>query len=148
MEMALQALLIFAVAMVKFAFAQGMATGLGFGFLATWSISTAGGCTGVFLFFHAGAWLMERARRTKLRRQAEGRTSKRAFSRTNRAIIRVKRSQGLTGLAFLTPTLISIPIGSLLAAKYFRHDRRTLPIMLSSVAIWGLVFTAFWQLFR
>ncbi len=148
MDTALQALLVFALAMVKFAFAQGTATGLGFGFLATWLISTAGGCTGILVFFYGGGWFMERARLKKLRRMAEGRASKRSFTRTNRAIIRVKRTQGLSGLAFLTPTLISIPIGALLAAKYFRHEKRTLPILLSSVALWGLVFTAFWQFFR
>ncbi len=148
MDTALQALLVFALAMVKFAFAQGTATGLGFGFWATWLISTAGGCAGILLFFYGGGWFMERARLKKLQRIAEGLATKRSFTRANRAIVRVKRTQGLSGLAFLTPTLISIPIGAVLAAKYFRHERRTLPIMLSSVAIWGLVFTAFWQFFR
>lgn len=148
MDTAVQALFVFALAMVKFAFSQMTATGFGFGFVSTWVISTAGGCTGILLFFYGGGWFMARARRSKLRRQVEGRAAKPSFTRTNRAIVRVKRSQGLSGLAFITPALISIPIGAVLAAKYFRHERRTLPIMLSSVAIWGLVFTAFWQFFQ
>lgn len=148
MELVLHVLTVFALGMVKFAFSQMTATGLGFGFLPTWLITTSGGCTGVLLFYYASGWFMQRAQRSRARRHAKGRSSRRVFTRTNRTIIRVKRAQGLSGLAFLTPVLISIPIGAVLAAKYFRHDRRTVPIMLSAVAIWGLVFTTFWQFFR
>jgi len=148
MELVLEVLSVFAMSMVKFAFAQLMATGLGFGFLPTWIISTLGGCTGVFLFYFGSGWFMERAFRRKQRRLAAGKAPKRSFTRANRTIVRVKGSQGLSGLAFLTPVIISIPIGSVLAAKYFRNDRRTLPILLSAVAAWGLVLTTFWQYFR
>lgn len=148
MELVLEVLSVFAMSMVKFAFAQLMATGLGFGFLPTWIISTLGGCTGVLLFYFGSGWFMELAFRRKQRRLAAGKAPKRAFTRTNRTIVRVKGTQGLSGLAFLTPVIISIPIGSVLAAKYFRNDRRTLPILLSAVAAWGLVLTTFWQFFR
>lgn len=147
MDTAIQALFVFALATVKFAYSHMTAAGFGFGFVSTWVISTAGGCAGVLLFYYGSGWFMERARLRKLRRQAEGRAAKRSFTRTNRAIVRVRRSQGLWGLVFITPTLISIPIGAVLAAKYFRHDKRTLPMLLLSVATWGLVSTAFWQLF-
>ena len=69
---------------------------------------------------------------------------RRVFTRTNRFIVRVKRGHGMHGLAMITPPLISIPIGSILAAKYFHHDRRTLPTLLSSVVIWSVVLTAAW----
>lgn len=148
MELVLEVLSVFAMSMVKFAFAQLMATGLGFGFLPTWLISSLGGCTGVMIFYFGSGWFMERALRRKRRRAAEGKAPKRSFTRTNRTIVRVKSRQGLSGLAFFTPVIISIPIGSVLAAKYFRHDKRTLPVLLSSVVMWGLVLTGFWQFFR
>jgi hypothetical protein len=44
--------------------------------------------------------------------------------------------------------LISIPIGSIIAAKYFRHDRRTLPVLLSSVLIWSVVLSSFWTVVK
>lgn len=148
METVLQVLSVFALAMVKFAFAQMMATGLGFGFLPTLLITTLGGFTGMLVFYFGSGRLMQRAQRNRQRRLAEGKGLKRAFTRTNRTIVRVKRTQGLSGLAFLTPVLLSIPIGAVLAAKYFRHDRRTLPILLGAIAVWGLVLTSFWQFFR
>lgn len=148
MELVLEVLSVFAMSMVKFAFAQLMATGLGFGFLPTWLISSLGGCTGVLVFFYGSGWFMERAAQRKQRRAAAGKAPKRAFTRANRTIVRVKGSQGLSGLAFLTPVIISIPIGSVLAAKYFRHDRRTLPVLLAAVVTWGLLLSAFWHYFQ
>lgn len=148
MELLLKALSVFALSMLKYPFSQVTATGLGFGFLSTFLITTLGGCTGVIVFYRASGWLMDRARDRKLKRLAAGHAPKRSFTRTNRTIVRVKRSQGLSGLAFLTPILISVPIGSVLAAKYFRNDRRTLPILLVSVVAWGIVLTSFWQFFK
>jgi hypothetical protein len=56
----------------------------------------------------------------------------------------LKHGWGLRGLAALTPILLSIPLGTILAAKYFRHDRRTVPLLLSSVLIWSVVLSSFW----
>lgn len=148
MELVLEVLTVFAMGMVKFAFSQLMATGLGFGYLATLLITVLGGCTGMLVFYFGSGWFMERVARRKQKRLDQGKDPKRSFTRTNRTIVRVKRSQGLSGLAFLTPVLISIPIGAIIAAKYFRNDRRTLPILLASVVIWGVILTSFWQFFQ
>lgn len=136
---------VFALSMVKYPFSQPAALGLGLGFLPALMVTVAGGCSGVVVFYGASGWLMELARRRRFQRIAEGRAPKRSFTRTNRTIVRVKRGQGLSGLAFFTPVLISIPIGSILAAKYFRNDRRTLPVLLLSVVLWGLVLNGFWH---
>lgn len=148
METLLEVLSVFAFSMVKFSLSQLMAMGLGFGFLPTLLITVLGGCTGVLVFFYGSGWIMERALQRKKKRLASGKAPKRAFTRSNRTIVRVKRTQGLSGLAFLTPVLISIPIGSLIAAKYFRNDKRTLPVMMLAVLGWGTALSGFWQLFQ
>ena len=61
-------------------------------------------------------------------------------------IVRVKRNQGLNGLAAITPVLISIPLGTILAARYFRHDKRALPVLFSSVLIWDVILSSIWDL--
>ena len=147
MDLLLKVAGLFALSMVKYPFSQGAALGMGFSFLPSLLITTAGGCTGVLVFYRLSGALMEWAARRKAERRAKGLSPKRVFTRTNRTIVRVKSAQGLSGLAFLTPILISIPLGSVLAAKYFRHDRRTLPVLLLSVCAWGLVLNGFWQLF-
>lgn len=138
----MEALSVFAMSTVKFAVSPMMAYGFGFGFLETLLITASGGCTGVLIFYRSSSWFMGRARQRRQRNVALGKAPRRAFTRTNRIIVRVKRRQGLGGLALLTPVLISIPIGSVIAAKYFHQDRRTLPTLLGSVLLWSLLLSS------
>ena len=59
--------------------------------------------------------------------------------------MRVNHGYGLVGLAGIAPPILSVPITALLAAKYFRHDRRTLPFLIASVVLWSFVLSAGWR---
>lgn len=83
-----------------------------------------------------------------MQRIAEGREpKKRNFSRMNKVIVNVKRKFGLIGLAIITPAIISIPIGCILAAKYFRTRSLTLPLLLLSTLLWSLFLSGIASLF-
>jgi hypothetical protein len=41
----------------------------------------------------------------------------------------------------LTPLVLTIPLGGILAARFFHHERRTIPAMLLSVVLQSLVVT-------
>ena len=41
-----------------------------------------------------------------------------------------------------------IPITAIIAAKYFRHERRTLPVLLLSVILWSMVLSTAWSFVR
>lgn len=146
----LQFITMVAVSTVKFALTPIASYRLGFTFLQSVLINCIGGCLSVVFFYRVSGWFMKRARLRRLHRaiaEQHGvvRPRPRTFNRRNRFLVRITRSNGLRGLAALTPVLITIPIGSILAAKYFNHDRRTLPVMLSSVVIWSFVVSAFWN---
>jgi hypothetical protein len=127
----LEVLLILLTSMVKFVASPVVSFALGYSFMQTMIMIGIGGCTGVLIFFFAGGWIMGRI---------EGRRkNRRNFTRTNKAIVRLRRGQGLNGLAVMTPVIISIPIGTLIAAKYYRHEKRTLPVLLSAVLLWDVV---------
>ena len=49
---------------------------------------------------------------------------------------------GYLGVAALTPLVLTIPLGGILAARFFHHERRTIPAMLVSVVLQSLVVTA------
>ena len=139
-----------ATSAVKFAMTPIFSYRLGFTFLQSVLINSVGGCIGVLFFYRVSGWFMQRARLRRIHRAIAEKHGviaprKRSFNKRNRFIIRLKSGSGLRGLAALTPLLISIPIGSILAAKYFHHDRRTLPTMLSAVLIWAVVLSAFWN---
>jgi hypothetical protein len=123
--------------------------GVGFelGFFQTFLFTSIGGCLGVLIFYRLSGWLTERARVKALRKRATAIASGaasavRIFTKRNRWIIRLKHTSGLSGVAALTPLVLTIPIGSMLAARYFRHDRRTIPVLMLSVVLQALCVSA------
>ncbi|MEQ8324151.1 MAG: hypothetical protein RIC15_08830 [Vicingaceae bacterium] len=128
---------------VKFFFAPSTAILSGYSYLETIIITTSGGVGGLITFYYFGEFLQYVFTRSKKKKK-----EKKKFTRLNRRIIKVKSTYGLIGLAILTPCLFSIPLGSLLAARYFDKDKRTLPFMIASVVLWSFVLTTFSLLFN
>ncbi|HRF80552.1 MAG TPA: hypothetical protein PL070_10750 [Flavobacteriales bacterium] len=152
MQEFLSAITVVATAMVKFLFAGLVSYGLGHGFVKTLVYTAIGGSAGMLTFYFSGKGLLEFFRKRYLRRVqervAKGLPPKPIFTRTNRLIVKVKRRYGIIGLASFAPPTLSIPITAVLAAKYFRHDRRTLPSLLVSVLIWSVVLSTAWSFIR
>jgi hypothetical protein len=122
---------------VKFFFAPSTIYLSGYSYFETIAITIIGGAIGVFVFFYTGSAIFK-----FIGDRFSSSKPKRSFSRKNRFIIKVKSSWGLIGLALLSPTLISIPLGCLLASRYFRNDRRTIPFLMGSVVFWSFVLTS------
>jgi hypothetical protein len=57
---------------------------------------------------------------------------KKKFTPTNKKIIRLKKSLGVFGITFLAPLLLSIPVGTIIVAKFFGKQRFTYPLLLLS----------------
>lgn len=142
------------VASVKFLLAPFAAEGLGFNFGQSFAMTTAGGLAGIITFYYAGTkiavwWrhLMALIKSVFTRRPASviERKPPKRFSRTKRFIVRVKTRFGLAGIAFITPSLISIPIGSLVAANLYRKKKGVLLALMVSLVFWSLVLNALAQ---
>jgi membrane protein YqaA with SNARE-associated domain len=129
---------------IKFFFAAPAVIFSGYSFLETVLITTGGGVAGTLIFFYFGEWIRHLIKRLPNR---NNRPVKRLFTKKNRRLVYIKAHYGLIGLAALTPCLLSIPIGSMLAARYFDHNKKTLPVMLASVFLWSLILTSFYTLF-
>jgi hypothetical protein len=119
---------------VKFLFAPSVAIGAGFGYLQTIVITYCGGCLGILFFYFFGTFMM---RKFSKKTVSENR-KKKIFTPTNKMIVKIKSKYGLIGLSFITPAIISIPVGTILAAKYFRKNPKTLSYLLTSLFIWCL----------
>ncbi|MBK8227187.1 MAG: hypothetical protein IPK70_08415 [Flavobacteriales bacterium] len=144
-------LAVLGTSVVKFVLAAAVSYGFNHTFWETVLLLSIGGAAGTVAFYLAGVGVLKRlharAVRNRDRRIAKGLTPKRVFTRSNRFIVRVKRSYGLLGLAIMPP-LLSVPITALIAAKYFHHDRRTLPVLLTAIACWSLVLSMAWGFLR
>lgn len=123
---------------VKFLFAPATVYFSGYNYLETIAITISGGWLGVLVFFYAGSYIFDWFAATF---QSKSTKKKKVFKRRNRIIVNVKNRYGILGLALLSPSLISIPIGCLIAAKYFRNDRRTVPVFFAAIVFWSFTLT-------
>jgi len=95
-----------------------------------------GGSVGTLVFYYFGTIISTYLDKLLNKKNSK---PKKTFSRKNRLIIKVKSSYGLIGLALLTPIIFSIPIGSLLAARFFSRNKYVLHYLLGSVIFWSLL---------
>lgn len=149
---ALHAITVMTAGVLKFFFSPIVSYRFGNSFWETVLLVGISGCLGTLAFYMGSTPVLEwfRLRRMKKRAIAleRGSKPKRIFTRINRFIVHMKRGYGMQGLVFLMPPLLSIPLTALLAAKYFRDDKRTLPFLLSAVVAWSVLLSAVWKFTR
>lgn len=142
MEVWIKFLGLFALCGTKFFLGVPALIYAGYSYWETILVSSAGGLSGFFVFYYFGELI-----KILFRKFFPGKkeTEKKKFTRRNRFIVGLKGKYGLTGLAILTPVVFSIPLGSLLAARYFDEEKSTIPVMTAFVVIWSFVLTTFYH---
>jgi membrane protein DedA with SNARE-associated domain len=137
---------IFLLSAVKLLFAPGTSVAAGFNFWETFAITSAGGMTGILVFYFFGRAIFmsidDYRERRQIKKYGEIKP-KSLFTRRNRLLIHLKGKFGLIGLALLTPAIISIPIGCVVAAKFFYRNNLTLPLLLASTILWCFLLSYF-----
>lgn len=154
------------ISAVKFLVAPLVSFGFGYNYLQTIIITTIGGIAGVFFFYYISSFLLKIFRRNwpniknffsksklqpeaiameKTRRKIK---TRKYFSRKNKFIVMTKRKYGLWGIAALTPILLSIPLGTFLANKYYRNKKSVLISLTISVACWSVIISSFYLFFK
>ena len=123
------------VSSIKHLLGPPTAYAAGFNMLEVILYTFIGGALGVFFFmFFASAikeaylWYLKKRGKTP-----------RKFTKTNRFIVRVKQRFGLYGLAFITPLIISIPVGSIIVATVYRNKLRSFTFLVVAVLFWSVV---------
>ena len=140
---------------LKFFFAVPATVLAGYSYFPAIFITAGGGIIGFILFFYIGElkwvriifgtlmnWIFKLFGVDRMDRE------KKIFSRKNRLIVTVKGRYGLIGLALLTPCVFSIPLGSLIAARYYDNRSMTIPYMILSIILWSFILTTFYEFFR
>jgi Sec-independent protein secretion pathway component TatC len=64
---------------------------------------------------------------------------KKVFTRKTRFIIFVKKNFGLYGIAFLTPAILSIPVGTVIASALYKDKRRVFIFITVAIIFWSLL---------
>jgi len=131
----------FIIATFKFLFSGIPGAKLGVPF---WEIVLSSGlgalCSAAFFFF-----LSEQVIRyfEKRRNKTNIVISRKRF-KTNRVIIRIKQSFGILGITFFAPLFLSVPIGSIICAKFYGDNKSTFPLMAMWIGINSIVITLIW----
>jgi uncharacterized membrane protein len=141
---------VFLLSTVKFVFgAVPMALGLGFSFFEAVTVTSLGGIVGCTLFVLMSEKIVARLKKRREQRCREGKVhTGKKFTKKNKLIVRVKRRFGLIGIAFLTPLLLSIPIGCFLSVRYFKIKHKILIHMYLSVIFWSVSISSLKLLFN
>ncbi len=71
---------------------------------------------------------------------------KKVFSPRSRKIVKLWKKYGLIGIAFLTPVLISIPIGTIIANTFESNKARIFLYMFISIVFWSITFTSVFEI--
>jgi len=134
---------------------------MGLNFIQTFLSTTSGGIVGVITFFFLSRWIIDLYSRyfsfyshllkTKiyslLNKGLPIIVPARKFTKRNRLIIKIVRKYGLAGIVILTPVLLSIPVGTFLATRYYSSNRYLLFYLSGSVLFWSLFMSSAISLF-
>jgi hypothetical protein len=135
MDEIIKCLAVFGLSMLKFLAGPLLGINSGLSFLETTLFTTLGMMTSVFLFtnilgdkFHA--WILKTFNKNP-----------KLFTKKNRRKVRIWRTYGLKGVAFLTPVIFS-PIGGTIVANSFGESRKKIYFyMFLSSVFWSITYS-------
>tara|TARA_B000000565_G_C23579780_1_gene298801 strand:+ start:190 stop:624 length:435 start_codon:yes stop_codon:yes gene_type:complete len=131
---------VFLISGIKFFAAPLLAKTFGFTYLETIFVTTLGGVVGIFVFFNLGSRIVNFF--PNFFKPVN--TKRNIFTKKNKFYVKLIRNYGLFGIAIFSPVLISIPVGSFLAARFFENQKiMALTIMCAAVLFWSVSISTF-----
>jgi uncharacterized membrane protein len=138
---------------IKFMFAPVGGIGFGLTFIETYLSCVAGAIICAVVFYFGANYFMQRAQEKRKKRYHESLRSgiplkrKRNFTRMNKTVVKVKRSIGIIGIGMWAHFFLSVPIGSIVVAKFYRKKKMAFPLIVIGIFINGFVSTTITYLF-
>ena len=95
------------------------------------------------LFYFFAGLFMERAKEKRIKKIKAGTyISKGSFTKLNKFVVKLKLSSfGYFVLVIVGPMVLSIPIGSIIIAKFYRRIKLTYWLEMVSIFVWANLFT-------
>ena len=105
------------------------------GFLST----TIGSSIAVLIYVFGGTELTRFFRERKIRRLGDKYKKPLVFTKKNRFLVKIRKNGGLPLVAFLSPVIISLTVGCLLAITFIHNRPKIVTYMIISIFIWGIL---------
>jgi len=125
---------ILGLTMLKFIAGPTLGYAAGFSLFGTISVTVAGTMLSVLLFTFLGTLMRERVFKRFFRK-------KRVFTPRNRRFVRIWKTYGLPGVAFLTPLILTPTGGTILLTTFGSAKGKILVSMFLSAAFWATFFS-------
>lgn len=138
----------------KFMFAPILGFASGFTFLETFISCMIGALISSSVFYFGSNYFMQKAlersikKQKKLTEKGKKVKIKKRFTKMNRRIVKVKQSIGIYGACYLFPFFLSIPLGSIITAKFYKHQKGTYFLIILFLTINCLIVTSATYLFN
>jgi hypothetical protein len=124
-------------AIVKFVVTPSLMVAAGFSIMSSWLTTSLGAAIGVWGFWDFGKWWFQWMEERVGPRSDRG---KRIFTPQRRRIVRWKNTLGWPGLLFVSG-LISVPVASVVGAKYFRGEPGAKFQLMLAFAAWAALLS-------
>jgi hypothetical protein len=128
---------------LKFFLAPAAGIAMGYSFLKTVLITSGGGSASVLFFYYFGRFVIQSYRKIFPKNPTDAGKNMQPSTK-KKIIINFKNKFGLNGLAIASPILISIPLGAVVASRFFKQ-KRTPIFFIFWVVIWSLSLSAIAQ---
>lgn len=113
----------------------------GLSFIETYVCCLIGGILSASIFYFGSSYFMRRFQVQQIKKELKAQRlgkeykPKRKFTKGNRKIIKLKHSIGKWGVCWLVPLFFSIPLGSIITAKFYRHQKNTFSWIIFGIII-------------
>lgn len=130
---------VFFTAMVKFMFSPAIGPAVNLSYIETYVANAAGALVSMTVFYFAAEFFLKRSHKKKVEKHLLALNSgatiepKKIFTKRNKTIVRLKNKIGVVPFGLWAPFLLSIPIGSIITAKFFGKRKITYPLMIVGI---------------
>ena len=128
---------------LKFMFASTPGVIANLPFLEVYFFATLGGLVSFNVFYFLANYFITKSLENNQKKMKLGTyKSPKKFTKTNKVIVRLKMTDfGFWAITIVAPLVLSIPIGSIIVAKFYRHHKITYWITTLSLIVSQALFT-------
>lgn len=114
-------------------------------FIETILYTNIGGLLGIVGFTFLSKGIIRLVELIRLKNHGSRKKPKYTFTKRNRRLVTLRKKYGLPGIAFLTPVILSIPVGSFLIEKYYGTNKRNFLFLVLSNVVWSFFYTVIYM---
>lgn len=138
------------LATIKFMFAAVPGVLADLPFLGIYIAVSIGGLISFNVFYTMSNYFIKRTLDNKLKKIKAGTYKpKKSFTKMNKTLVRLKMTEaGFWIITIVAPLVMSVPLGTIVVSKFYRHRKESYWISTASLLVFGAIFTYLTQLIK